>query len=124
MEAPSLGDQQLEILRFVTEHAPVTAREVADHFAEARGLARTTVITVMENLRKKGFLTRSKVLGAYRYTAAMQTPDVEQGLIERFVENTLGGSVAPFIAYLTQGRKLTKEEAAELRKLARELDNP
>src|SRR3989442_598864 len=122
METPSLGDQQLEILRFVSDRAPVTPRDVADHFAEARGLARTTVITVMENLRKKGLLTRKKVAGAYQYSPAVATPDVEQGLIERFVENTLGGSVAPFVAYLTKGRKLSEEEAAELRKLAKELD--
>ena len=76
----------------------------------------------MENLRKKGLLTRKKVAGAYQYSPAVATPDVEQGLIERFVENTLGGSVAPFVAYLTKGRKLSEEEAAELRKLAKELD--
>ena len=122
METPSLGDHQLEILRFVEERAPISPREVADHFGQARGLARTTVITVMENLRKKGLLTRKKMSGAYRYSPAVRTPDVEQSLIERFVENTLGGSIAPFVAYLTKGRKLTAEEAAELKALAREFE--
>src|SRR5207249_331104 len=60
MEQPSLGDQELEVLRFVAEHAPISVGEVAERFGEPRGLARTTILTVMERLRKKGFLTRSK----------------------------------------------------------------
>jgi predicted transcriptional regulator len=119
---PNLGDQQLEILRFVAEHAPVAPRDVADHFDQTRGLARTTVITVMENLRKKGLLTRRKMGGTYHYSPAVKTPEVEQGLVHRFVENTLGGSISPFVAYLLKGRSLTDDEVAELRKLADELD--
>ena len=122
METPPLGDQQLEILRFVTDHAPVTPREVARHFGEVRGLARTTVITVMERLREKGLLTRRKSGGGFRYSPALTSPEVEDSLVERFVEKTLGGSILPFVAYLTRGRKLTPEEAAELKRLAKELD--
>jgi predicted transcriptional regulator len=117
----NLGDQQLEVLRYVAEHAPVTPKEVALHFAEVRGLARTTVITVMENLRRKGLLTRRKIDGVYRYSSAEETLEVEQGMVQRFVDNTLGGSIVPFVAYLMRGRKLSDDEAAELKKLAREL---
>ena len=48
MERPSLGDQELELLRFVTEHAPISVGEAARQFGEPRQLARNTVLTVME----------------------------------------------------------------------------
>ena len=122
MDTPPLGDQQLEILRFISERAPVTPRQVADHFGETRGLARTTVITVMEKLREKGLLTRRKAGGAFQYSTVVAPPDVEQGMVERFIEQTLGGSILPFVAYLTRGKKLSSQEAAELKRLARDLE--
>ncbi len=63
---PTLGDQELSLLRYVTDHAPITVREVAEQFGETHGLARTTILTMMERLRKKNFLTRRKDGGAFR----------------------------------------------------------
>ena len=48
MDKPPLGDQELETLRYISEHAPISVGEVAAGFGEPRGLARTTVLTVME----------------------------------------------------------------------------
>lgn len=117
-----LGDQQLELHRFVTERGPVTVREVVDEYGEPRGLARTTVLTMMEKLREKGYFVRRRSGGVYRYSSRVSAEEAEQTLVERFVESTLGGSIAPFVAYLTRVRKLSAQEAEELRRLARELD--
>ena len=70
METPTLGDQELEVLRFVAEQCPISVGEVARQFGVPRGLARTTILTVMERLRKKGFLTRSKNERPARYAPA------------------------------------------------------
>jgi predicted transcriptional regulator len=42
---------------------------------------------------------------------------VVQGLVRRFVEQTLAGSVSPLVAYLGQSRQLSEEELAELQRL-------
>ena len=42
----SIGRAQLEILRYVQDHHPVTVRQVAEHLAETRGLTRTTALNV------------------------------------------------------------------------------
>jgi predicted transcriptional regulator len=121
MENPSLGEQELEVLRFIADRAPVSAREVAEQFAEARGLARTTVLTVMERLRKKGYLTRKRRQGVFHYSPRVPQSDVLQGLVRQFVEKTLAGSVSPIVAYLARSRQLTEEELRELQKLVDEL---
>ena len=46
---------------------PATVREVYGPLAEARPLAYTTVLTVMDNLHRKGFLRREMVGRAWRY---------------------------------------------------------
>jgi predicted transcriptional regulator len=48
---------------------PVTVREVLEDLARDRTIAYTTVMTVMDNLRQKGWLRRSADGRAYRYAA-------------------------------------------------------
>jgi predicted transcriptional regulator len=112
-----LGEQELEILRYVDEQAPVTARQVAERFGEERGLARTTVATVLERLRKKGYLTRRPQEGGFEYSPRLSQPVVMQGLVQQFIERTLGGSVSPVVAYLTRTKKMTRTDLAELEQL-------
>jgi predicted transcriptional regulator len=121
MTQPPLGDQELAVWRFIADHAPVSAREVADRFAEERGLARTTILTVMERLRKKGYLTRRRREGLYEYSPRVPPAEVVQGLVRQFVEKTLAGSVSPLVAYLARTRVLSSEELAELEQLVAEL---
>jgi predicted transcriptional regulator len=121
MEQPSLGDQELEVLRYVSEHAPISVGEVAERFGAPRGLARTTILTVMERLRKKGFLARTKGERSFRYSPRAPQAQVLQGLVREFVEKTLGGSLSPFVAYLAEAKDLSPEELEELRRLVETL---
>jgi predicted transcriptional regulator len=120
MEKPPLGDQELEVLRFVAEHAPITVGECAQQFGAPRGLARTTILTVMERLRKKSYLTRNRERPA-RYSPRVPQSEVMQGLVRQFVEKTLAGSLSPFVAYLAEAKGLSEEETDVLRRLVAEL---
>ena len=53
MNRPLRG-QELSVFRHVADRAPVSVGQVAEEFAEREGLARTTILTVMERLRQKG----------------------------------------------------------------------
>jgi predicted transcriptional regulator len=117
-----LGAQELEVLRYIAEHAPVSVGEVAQEYGAARGLARTTILTMMERLRKKGYLTRSKQERPARYAPRVAQSDLLRGLVREFVERTLAGSVSPFVAYLAEAKGLSDEEVAELRRLVEALE--
>lgn len=52
-----------------TANAPLTVREVSAVLAE-RGLAHTTVMTVLDRLAKKGFARRERDGRAWRYRSA------------------------------------------------------
>jgi predicted transcriptional regulator len=120
-----LGDQELEVLRFVSDRAPVTVGEVAREWGEPRGLARTTVLTMMERLRKKSFLVREPRPNenTFEYRPAVQKADLMRSLVADFVERTLGGSLSPFVAYLNDARNLSPREREELRRLVEEMDS-
>ena len=123
MSRSGLGKAEWEILRYVIDRHPVTVREVADYAAETQGLARTTILTVMERLRKKHFLSRRKADGVFQYSPKIPLTDLLQGMIQQFVEHTLHGAMSPFFAYLSKSGDLSDKELEELKQLVGDLEN-
>ena len=97
-----IGDQELALLTFIAERGSATVGEVAEEFGGPRNLARSTVLTMMERLRQKRRLTRKRVDGVFRYSSPNSRKDVLNEVVTDFVEKTLGGSLSPFVAYLTR----------------------
>ena len=112
-----------EILQYISAHHPITAREVADHFATTNQWARTTVITMIERLRDKSYLKRDDAGSVHLYSPSEPPTDLMQSLVRDFVQKALGGSVSPFVAYLGKEAKLSAEEVEALKKIVRELDD-
>lgn len=116
-DRPALGDQELALLNYLADHSPIPVRDVVSEFGERNGLARTTVLTMLERLRKKGFLKRSRTDGVFLYSVASEQKDVLHSVVDSFVQKTLGGSLTPFVAYLTQAKNLRNEELDALRQI-------
>jgi len=116
-----IGSAQLEVLRYVQDNHPVTVRQVAAHLAEIRGLTRTTALNVMERLREKGYLRRDPIEGVFHYSPEQSKTQLLRGLVRDFVDQTLGGSLEPFVAYLAEEVDLSEEELERLRRKVREL---
>jgi predicted transcriptional regulator len=117
----NLSDLELELLRFLAASGPKSAREAAEEFGEPNGYARTTVMTLLERLRQKGYLNRTKVGGVYRHASKLSSGELMRNVVGRFVQRALGGSVSPLVAFLAENPKLTDAEIAELRRLVDEI---
>ena len=113
----SIGDQELALLRFVGDAGQATVGQAAEHFGQPRGLARSTVLTMMERLRKKGHLTRKLQGGLYHYAPRTAHVVAVREAVRNFVDRTLDGSIAPFVAYLGERGDVSDEDFAELKAL-------
>jgi predicted transcriptional regulator len=117
-----ISKAELKLLSFINDHHPTTVREVADHFAQSDAYARTTVLTLMERLRSKGHLIREQIDGLQRYSPAVPKESLQQSLVRDFVSRALGGSVSPFVAFLTREAQVSDEELDDLKRLVAELE--
>ena len=118
-----LGHLELDVLQYAADHYPASVREVATHFAGTTGHARTTVLTVMERLRAKGYLKRRKSAGVNRYTPTVRKAELLERLVGEFVDDVLGGAVSPFVAYLTRSPQLNGDEARKLGELLKRIES-
>lgn len=123
MPRKSIGDQELALLQYIAEQGETSVGEVASGFGETRGLARSTVLTMMERLRAKGYLRRRPVDGVFRYAGTTQQDDVVRSAVGSFVEKTLQGSVSPFVAWMSERAEVSDVELAELEALVANLQS-
>lgn len=121
MPKSSIGEQELALLRHIADRDGVTVGETADEFGVPRGLARSTVLTMMERLRRKGHLGRRLQDGIYRYRAKSSSTELLKGAVQRFVERNLDGSVSPFLAYLSEAGQVSDRELLELEEIVARL---
>ena len=121
MVTGTLGDQELALLRFVAAEGPISVGEAVERFGAPRGLARSTVLTVMERLRKKKRLTRRRAGGVYLYQSREGMEALLSGVVRSFVETALEGSVSPFVAYLSEPGRMSESEIRDLERLVKKL---
>jgi predicted transcriptional regulator len=116
----SVGEQELKILKDIVERGPGSVGELQARYGEPKGLARSTVLTMMERLRAKGYLSRRMDDGVYRYESR-GGEQLLSGLVGRFVDKALGGSVSPFAAYLSERGSVSESELRELEQVVNRL---
>jgi predicted transcriptional regulator len=122
MREPSVGGQELALLRHIADRGAVTVGEAVDEFGSSHGLARSTVLTMMERLRRKGYLSRRLQDGIYRYRTRKSSADLLKSAVRRFIERNLGGSVSPFLAYLSESGEISDSELRELEQIVARLN--
>ncbi len=123
MARKSIGDQELALLQHVAQQGDASVGEVAADFGEARGLARSTVLTMMERLRAKTYLKRKRVHGVFRYAPTTGEDAVIRNQVASFVEKTLQGSVSPFVAWMSERGQVSDDELAQLQALVEKLQS-
>jgi predicted transcriptional regulator len=119
-----LSDLELNLLRHLAASEGLTVREVTETYGKEHGYARTTVQTLLERLRTKGYATRRPVdNGAgFVYVSSLSPADLMQSVVGKFVSRALGGSVSPLVAYLIEQGDLNEEEVKRLRSMLDQLE--
>lgn len=111
-----LGDLEAKIMeRLWSSDQPQAVRDVMEHLQRRRGIAYTTVMTVMDNLHRKGLLQRELDGRAYRYRPSVSREDYAAGLMRE----ALTAGVDHSGTLMRFAEKLTAEESAALRRAMR-----
>lgn len=124
----TLGQLELEVLKVIWKNPGCTVPEAAEPLIRKKGYARTTILTVVQRLHKKGFLYRKKASGAYHYYPTENQTAVLGNLAKQFVQNIFEGSSAGLVQHLTNS-DITPGELARMREIidnaieAGEIDN-
>ncbi|MQA24359.1 MAG: BlaI/MecI/CopY family transcriptional regulator [Micromonosporaceae bacterium] len=108
-----LGELEATVMdRVWSWDRPTSVREVLDDLRRERDLAYTTVMTVMDNLHRKGVLTRERDGRAYRYRPVTSREEHTAQLMEAALPG-VGDRTATLLRLVD---RLRPNEVAALRK--------
>jgi predicted transcriptional regulator len=123
-----LGDLQLAILRLLWSRGEATAAEVhADLHAE-RGLAPTTIATMLRRLASQGFASFRNEGRVFVYRAAVDEESVRRAAVRDLHERLFAGEAEALVHQLLDARELSAQELERIRALidarAQDLEGP
>jgi BlaI family transcriptional regulator, penicillinase repressor len=113
----TLTEQELEIMKVVWERKTATVRDVYEVLRERKGVAYTTVMTMMNILETKGHLVKRPEGRAYVYEPSQAQTQVISGMVQEFVDRVFDGAARPLVLSLLQERKLSREDLEEISRM-------
>jgi BlaI family penicillinase repressor len=109
---------ELAILKVLWQRAPQTVETVREALATAgRDLAYSSVITVMNIMVRKKYLTRTKRSRAYEYAPRVDGRAVSRRMLHDLVNRVFDGSAAALCLELFETADVNAGELAEIRRL-------
>ncbi len=97
---------------------PLPVREIRSRLAEnGRDLAHTSVITMLNTMFDKRFLSRKKQANAFLFSPKVTRDEVSQRMLGDVVERVFDGSAAALMLSLFDCSDIDADEVKELRRL-------
>jgi predicted transcriptional regulator len=92
---------ELDIMKAVWSRPPITVRDVQEAIRPSRNLAYTTVMTIMDRLYHKGFLTRDLRARAHYYRPVLDYTEARDEALNALIASFFGGSKEELQDYLS-----------------------
>ena len=116
-DAPELTDLQLAVLRILWERGEATVQEIHAALLDERGLAPTTVATLLTRLERRGVVARRADGRVHRYRARVTEPEVRRSMVGGLAARLFGGDVTALVSHLLGGGDVGKEDLERIRAL-------
>jgi len=120
LQKPTVSE--LEILRVLWTRGPSTVREVHEELREKKSLGYTTVLKLLQIMTAKGTVRRNEEQRAHVYEACQPATETKRQLVGDVLERVFEGSASELLIHALEGRRTSKKELDELRRLLDEYE--
>ncbi len=117
----TLGDLQLAIMRVLWASGEATAADVHDALERERGLAPTTIATMLMKMEKKGVVRHYAQGRRFVYQPAVTEQRVRRSMVDTLRHRLFGGDAGAFVSHLLGEHEIEARELAEIKRQLRGL---
>ena len=119
-----LSPLELEVMNIIWDLGECTSAQVIEAFGNTgRDLAKTTIRTVLSNVRKKGFVdVVPSVEPRIRFKPTVSRTSVASSSMKDLIGKLFAGSPRKAIAHLLEDESIDKNELAQIRQMLDEHD--
>ena len=111
---------QLAVLRVLWERGEASVNDVHAALLDERGLAPTTVATVLARLAKQGAVARRTEGRAYLYRARLSEEDARRRMVGELTERLFEGDLSRLVSHLLDAHDVDAGELERMRRMIEE----
>ena len=93
-----LGELETTLMELLWAEPGQTVTDVERRLLQSRAIAHTTVLTTLDRLHRKGYLTRAKRGKAFVYSPRLSRDEFERGMAEEVLGTLLGHFSVPALS--------------------------
>jgi predicted transcriptional regulator len=112
-----LSELQTAVVRVLWERGEASTADVAQVLAESRGLAHTTVATLLSRLEKRGVVSSRRDGRQLLYTARVSESVVRRSMVSELISTVFGGDPRALLAHLVREDEIAPADLERARKL-------
>ena len=116
MGRPSLGDLQHAIMSVLWARGEATTAEVHAALQAARGLALTTIATMLRKMEEKGVVAHRAEGRQFVYRPTVTETEVRRSMVGELVERLFGGDPKALVAHVVSEHEIDARELGDLRR--------
>ena len=116
-EQHQLTDLQVAIMRVLWDRAQATVAEIHEALLPDRGLAPTTVATLLSRLEKRGIVKHRTASRQYVYYPAISESEVRRSMVSDLAERLFDGDVAELVSHLLSEREMSAGDLEKVKEL-------
>ena len=115
-----LSDLQHSVMRVLWKRGEATVAEVHAELHAERGLAPTTVATLLSRLEKRSLVGHRAEGRQFVYRSLVTEEDVRNSMVSELADLLFSGDVTEMVSHLLDERELTDDDLAKVRALIEE----
>jgi len=115
-----LGDLQLAIMRVLWTQGEATVAAVHAALEKERGLALTTIATMLSKMEKKGVVRHRTEGRQFVYAPEVSEEEVHRSMVAELCERLFEGRASALVNHLLAHQEIDPRELAEISRLIEE----
>jgi BlaI family transcriptional regulator, penicillinase repressor len=110
-------DLELEILKALWALGPCSVKQIQERLAASRGLAYTTVVTMLTIMANKRFVRKRRLRNGYVYEALVPRDKASGNMLQDLIDRVFDGSTLAVVQSLLVTTDIDAEELTQIRRL-------
>lgn len=116
-ENPRLSDLQFSVMRILWDQGEATVADVHTALHDERGLAPTTVATLLSRLEKRNLVSHRSEGRQFVYRALVSEQDVRRTMVTDLTELLFEGDAAELMSHLLDARDFSADDLARVKSI-------
>ena len=113
METPKIFESEYRFCLILWENEPVNSTKLVELCKAQLGWSKATTYTVIRRLAERGVLVNENTV----VRTLISKEEAQASRVEEMMEETFQGDLPAFLAAFARGRKLSRQEADQLKQM-------